>query len=73
MSLHEQSAGSLSLVDETALDNGDPVFTKAELERFDIMLLRNLAAGANTDEIHGKSTKFEITAYFNCQRTLADY
>jgi hypothetical protein len=73
MSLHDTPAGSLGLVDERAIDNGDPVFTKEELDNFDIMLLRNLAAEANTNAIHGKSTKFEIKSYFRCQRNLTEY
>jgi len=73
MSLHDTSAGTLGLVEESAADNGDPTFTTEELNQYDIMLLRNLAAEANTDAIHGKSTKLEIKAYFRCQRNLSEY
>lgn len=61
------------IVDEVATDNGDPVFTKEEMNRMSNKVVRRLAANANTDVINGKSTRLEITAYFSCQRVLTDY
>jgi len=62
-----------SLVSETAEANGDPVFTKAELEAMSNTMVRRLAANADTDEIHGKSPRFQIHAYFRVQRSLTEY
>lgn len=73
MSLHNTAVESLGLVNETAVENGDLVFTTEELQDFDIMLLRNLAAEASTDAINGKSTKYEIVEYFRCQRNISEY
>jgi len=61
------------LVSETAEDNDDPTFTTEELERFDYQLLRNMAAEANTDEIHGKSPMMLVKSYFKRQYTLSDF
>jgi len=74
MSLHDTSAGSLSLVSETAIDTGDDlIFTAEEFDRFDHNLKRNLASQAQSDEINGKSNKLEMRAYFVCQHTLLDF
>jgi len=73
MSLHDTSAGSLSLVSETAIDNGDLIFTKSEFENLHYQYVRNLAAEANTDEINGKSNRLEIQSYFVCQRALDEF
>jgi len=65
----------LSLIEHNALDRGDTefIFTKAELERMDYNLLRNLAKHANSQEINGKSPKFAMIRYFACQRSLDEY
>ena len=62
-----------SLVSETAEANGDPVFTAAELNRMSNTMVRRLAANADTDEIHGKSPRFQIESYFRVQRSLTEY
>lgn len=64
---------SLSLVSETALDNGDPCFTQAQLDRFSNTLLRRLAAEAKSDEIHGKSPQLLTVSYFRCQYSLTEF
>lgn len=61
------------IVDETALENNDPVFTQEELDRMSNTMLRRLAANAETNEINGKSLRLEIVSYFRCQRSLGDY
>lgn len=73
MSLHDTSVRDLRLVDETALDVGDPCFTKEELDQFSHKLLRRLAAQSNSDEINGKSNQLELRAFYHCQRSLSDY
>lgn len=73
MSLHDTSASDLKLVEETALDNGDPILTTDEIDTYSHTLLRRLAAEANTDAVYGKSNRLELRAYFHCQRTLSDY
>lgn len=60
------------LVDETAAQNGDPVYSRDELAAKDHQELRRMAADANTDEINGKSTRLEITAYFSCPYPVED-
>jgi len=55
------------MVDETAAENDDPVFTYGEIEalqRIDPDLPRRMAATANTDEVSGRSTKLERYSYF---------
>jgi len=78
MSLHDVSASSLSLVDETALD--DPVcrdrnliFTADEFENLDYQFVRRLAAQAESDEVNGKSDKILIKSFYVCQHTLSDF
>lgn len=61
------------IVNETALSNGDPVFTKEELDRMSNTMLRRLAANADTDEINGKSLRLEIVSYFRCQKSFEDF
>lgn len=70
-----ESASSLSLVDETALDTGDTdlIFTGEQLSGFEAHFLRRIASEASTDEINGKSTQLEIVEYCRCQRSLAEY
>ena len=68
-----RETSSLRIVDETALDNGDEVFTMDQLEQMDAQLLRRLAAHANTDCINGKSVFLEIRSYFARQRTLTEF
>ena len=82
-----EDLGSLSLVDETAMDGrledlvtfdinrewGDLRFTAEQLDRFSNHMLRKLAQYTVTDEINGKSTQLEIRAYFNCQRSLSEF
>lgn len=64
---------TLRIVDETAIENGDDVYTLDELDKMDPQLLRRLAANANTDCIHGKSVHLEIRSYFARQRTLSEF
>jgi len=78
MSLHDVSASSLSLVDETALD--DPVcrdrnliFTADEFENLDYQFVRRLAAQAESDEVNGKSDKIIVRSFFVRQHSLFDY
>jgi len=74
MSLHDTSASSLSLVEQTAIDTGDElIFTKEQFQNFDHNFKRNLAANALSDEIHGKSTALELQNYFVCQYTLQEF
>lgn len=54
------------LVDETAVENGDPVFTREEVEEMDSKKLRRLAADSNTDSMNGRNTRLEWIAYFSC-------
>ena len=68
--------GSVSedrLVDEVAADNGDPIFTKAELNSMSNTMVRRLAANAETDLINGKSPRMLIECYFTCQRDLSEF
>lgn len=58
--------GYCGLVDETAAQNGDPVYTREELEAMGQHEIRQLAGEADTTEVTGKSTKLEIIAYFTC-------
>jgi hypothetical protein len=78
MSLHDVSAGSLSLVEKTALD--DPtclekglVFTKEQFENFDYQFKRRLASATELDEINGKSNQLEMQEYFCQQYSLSDF
>jgi len=78
MSLHDVSAGSLSLVDQTALD--DPacrekglIFTREQFEALDYQFKRRLASETTTDEIHGKSNALEFQSFFCRQYTLDDF
>jgi hypothetical protein len=73
MSLHDTSVSDLSIVNETAIQNGDPCLTTREVETYSHKLLRRLAAEANTDEIYGKSPSLQLRAYFRCQYTLDDF
>lgn len=59
------SQQTYSLVSEKAVENGDRVFSREELEEMDVHILRNYAADANTDAISGRSTKTEIFSYFS--------
>lgn len=68
-----RDTSSLSIVDETAVDTGDDVYTSEQLENMDPQLLRRLAANANTDCINGKSVHLEIRSYFARQRTLTEF
>lgn len=62
-----------SLVRETAADCNDIVFTRGELSDIPHPQLRTMAAEAKSDCIGGKSTKFEIIAYFECQTRLDEF
>lgn len=62
-----------SLVSETAIENGDPVFTNDQLEKMSSTMLRRLAAHSDTECINGKSPRYIITCYFSCQRSLTEY
>jgi len=74
MSTHQAiSNGSLSLVEETATDTGDMIFTTEQVNEFSYQMLRNLASEANTDCINGKSNKLVIQQYYARQRTLGEY
>jgi len=74
MSTHRAiSNGSLSLVEETAVDTGDMIFTTEQVNEFSYQMLRNLASEANTNCINGKSKKLLIQCYYGRQRTLSDY
>jgi len=61
------------LVTETALDNGDPVLTTEEAERYDSKVLRRMAAEADTEAISGRDVALEWYSYFARQRTLTEY
>lgn len=65
----------LQLVQETALDTGDDdlVMTAEEFDNLDQHMKRRMAGAANTDEISGKSTLYEIKSFFCRQRSLEDY
>lgn len=58
--------GICGLVNETAAECGDPVFSREELDAMDQHELRRLASDANSDDINGRSTKLKIIAYFSC-------
>jgi hypothetical protein len=87
MSIVDEDLGSLSLVDETAIDkhfddlvtfdanrvHGDLRFTSEQLDKMNNQMLRRLAQYADTDEINGKSTQLEIRTYFHTQRSLSEY
>jgi hypothetical protein len=74
MSTHKAiSNGSLSLVEETAVDTGDMIFTTEQVNEFSYQMLRNLASEARTNEINGKSQKLLIQQYYGRQRTLTEY
>lgn len=64
---------SFSLLEETALETGDMIFTTEEVSNFDYTFLRNLAANANSEELNGKSNRLIIETYFARQRTLKDF
>lgn len=68
-----RDTGSLKIVDETAAENNDPIFTTEQVNNFSNHMLRRLAAQANTDEINGKSLRLEHETYFGRQKTLFDY
>jgi hypothetical protein len=69
----QQNTGTSGLIDETALENGDPVFTKEQLKQFNYQLKRNLAAQASTSEINGKSPMLVVETYFRCQYSLGEF
>ncbi len=64
---------ALSLVDETALENGDPVLTTEEAEQYSNKVLRRMAAEADSDAISGRDVQLQWISYFARQRTLDDY
>lgn len=66
-------SSSNSLLDETADETGDPIFTTEEVKRFQYTVLRNLAAQANTSEINGKSNRLLIEHYYARQKTFGDF
>ena len=68
-----RDTGTLRITDQKATETGDPVFTLEEVKRMDTKLLRKLAAEANTDVVHGKSTRLEQISFFACQKTLDEY
>lgn len=55
-----------ALIEETAAQVGDPIFTREQLESLDANILRNMAKAATSDAVNGRSTRLEITAYFAC-------
>ena len=61
------------LVDETAVDTGDPVLTTDEVEQYSSKVLRRMAAASESDAISGRDVRLEWVAFFCRQRTLADY
>lgn len=63
----------MGLVEETALENGDPVFSKDQLENFSYQMLRNLGAYADTDQINGKSPMMLVKSYYGCQHSLSEW
>lgn len=67
------TSGAFKIVEEHATDNGDPVFTKEELNNMSYQMLRLLAANANTSVINGKSNQLQIKAYYGRQTTFKDY
>lgn len=76
MSLHDTPVSSLGLVDENCVTAGEPedmIFTTEQVASFDTKVIRRLAAAAESDEIHGKSTKLLMQAYFKGQYTLNDF
>ncbi|APX97570.1 hypothetical protein [Natronorubrum daqingense] len=58
------------LVTETAAENGEMTYSYDELQQIENHKLRNMAADADTDAIHGKSTRLEIVAYFCCPEAI---
>jgi hypothetical protein len=74
MSLHDTPISGLSIVEEHASENGDPILTTHEVQSYDNRVLRRLAAEANTECVQGRgSTMLELQAYFHGQKTLDDY
>jgi len=71
----DNSASSLSLVSETAVDadDSDLVFTPDDFDNFDAQFKRRLAAAADSDEVNGRSTKLEQRAYHVGQHTLDEF
>lgn len=63
----------LSIIDETAIDTGDPIFTTKEVQEMSYQMLRKLSANANSELINGKSPRLAMHAFFGCQRTLDEY
>jgi len=61
------------LVEETAIDNGDPVLTTEEAGRMSNKVLRRMAAEADTDAISGRDVMLEWVDYFARQKCLTDY
>ena len=57
-----------AVVEETAAEVGDPMFTVEQMESFDSDIKRNMAKVARSDTINGRSTDLQITAYFACPR-----
>lgn len=64
-----------TLVDETALDLGQPelILTGREFDQFHNTVIRRYASELATDSIHGKSPKFQIKSALVRQRTLDEY
>ena len=64
---------SLTLVNETADQTGDPIFSSDEWDNFSNKLRRRLAANANSDEVGGKSTSLETREFFVRQKSLSEF
>ncbi len=66
---------NLQLVQETAIETGDTdlIMTAEQFDKLDQHLKRRIAGAANTDEITGKSTLYEVKSYAVRQRTLTEY
>lgn len=68
-----RETASLTLVEETAIESGDLVFTTEQIKNMDSKKLRQFAAHAKSDAVNGKSTRLEQENFFARQRTLNDF
>lgn len=78
MSASQNPFGSVKdarLAPVNAMETGqlELIFTRHELDRMSNTMIRRLAASLDTDDINGKSPKFQIVAALACQRSLLEY
>ena len=69
------SVSDSSLVEKTAIDTGQSelVMTREQFDNLDNKVVRRLAAEFDSDEINGKSPRFQSRAALAVQRTLDEY